>query len=134
MHRGYTYPRHTPAAYIYTPVGVTSAIVSEQGLNFRRSSCQKQSVQCRLFRNVVLPPSSSIHLSVYPSRDRQIAATKVQNLFVIRSPNKKKVAKKLLRMSKRALKDHLRRTIGIIESFQSRKIHFRKPCYPFLLG
>ena len=27
VHRGYKYPRHTPAAYIYTPVGVTSAIV-----------------------------------------------------------------------------------------------------------
>ena len=32
VHRGYRYPRHTPAAYIYTPVGVTSAIVFELDL------------------------------------------------------------------------------------------------------
>ena len=56
VHRGYKYPRHTPAAYIYTPVGVTSAIVFDRDLNFRRSSHQKQSVQCRLFRNAVLQP------------------------------------------------------------------------------
>ena len=52
---------------IYTSVGVTSAYVFEQGLNFRRSSSQKQSVQCRLFRNVVLRPSA-------PSSSENIAA------------------------------------------------------------
>ena len=58
VREGIICPRHTPAAYIYTSVGVTSAFVFEQGLNFRRSSSQKQSVQCRLFRNVVLRPSA----------------------------------------------------------------------------
>ena len=49
---------------IYTSVGVTSAFVFVQGLNFRGSSGQKQSVQCRLFRNVVLRPSAP-YTSVY---------------------------------------------------------------------
>ena len=44
---------------IYTSVGVTSAIVFVQGLNFLGSNSQKQSVQCRFFRNVVLHPTTT---------------------------------------------------------------------------